>query len=393
MKRIAIISFCHEESSLCLAKYIGMQGAFVDYYFINNPINKGRVPGFEFGTKYKKWGLHRLCYNDAPEMFNYMDDSKVSINLITYDSDSRRYTLMGLDRLVLWHACQRIRLRHYDAINIVGQLPPVKLCRKFLNGENIIHTIHEIGSHQDGIASMPSIDISICDQSKIILHSRSTYDRYVGLSNVNKKNVTVIPFGKFETNKLYVKSVEMKIPLDLSKPTFLFYGAIRPYKGLDLLRNAIELLLPLQTKFNLIVAGGGADENLEYFRSLSNTFVLNRFLENDEMMHLIQISSVVVLPYHSASQTGIIPTISLYNKPCIATAVGAFPEMVANGINGILIEPENSSAFADAMRQCIENKNMLEKLGLGMSNYGKNDDYDWNVIAKKTIDFMLSKKE
>lgn len=389
MRRIAIISFSHEESSLCLAKYIGLQGIAVDYYFINNPINKGKVPGFEFGLIYKKMGLHKLSYNDAPEMFDYLGNSSVTLNLITYDYDSRRYTLLGLDKIILWYACQGIRYKHYDAIDIVGQLPPVTLCHKYLKGENIIHTYHEIGSHQDGIASTPSVNISVLDKSKVILHSKSTYDRYVSLPNVNKDNVAVIPFGKFETDKIYVKSVEMNIPLDLSKPTFLFYGAIKPYKGLDLLRKAIEMLVPIQDKFNLIVAGGGKDENLDYFKSLPNTFVLNRFLENDEMMHLIQISSVVVLPYHTASQTGIIPTIALYNKPCIATAVGAFPEMVVDGKNGILIEPENFTLFAEAMRQCVEDKNLLEKLKIGMSSYGKNDDFDWNVIARKTSNFII----
>jgi glycosyltransferase involved in cell wall biosynthesis len=177
----------------------------------------------------------------------------------------------------------------------------------------------------------------------------------------------------------------------MNKPTFLFFGAIKPYKGLDLLRKAVEELQPLQDCFNLIIAGGGKDENLDYFKSQNNSYVLNRFLENDEMMHLINISSVVVLPYHTASQSGIIPTIALFDKPCIATGVGAFPEMVCNGINGLVTEPENPHLFAEAMRNCITDNSLLTKLQHGMKNFGSGDDYDWAVIAKRTIDFCLNK--
>jgi hypothetical protein len=60
MKRIAIISFNHGESSLCLAKNIAKEHLLVDYYYINNPITKGRVPGFEYYQAKIHWGLQRL---------------------------------------------------------------------------------------------------------------------------------------------------------------------------------------------------------------------------------------------------------------------------------------------------------------------------------------------
>ena len=82
MKKIAIVSFNHEESSLCLAKYIGLTGVLVDYYYVNTSSRKGKVPGFEF-KKYNKWGIHKLEEIDAPEIFQYMNNSINSINLIT----------------------------------------------------------------------------------------------------------------------------------------------------------------------------------------------------------------------------------------------------------------------------------------------------------------------
>jgi hypothetical protein len=114
-----------------------------------------------------------------------------------------------MDKLTLWLACHHIKKQHYDAINIVGQVSHVELCHNFLKGENITHTYHEVGSHQNDIVSTPSVDVSVRDHSKVILHSKSTFLRYMNLPNVNKQKVAIIPFGKFETSKLYMKPVEL----------------------------------------------------------------------------------------------------------------------------------------------------------------------------------------
>lgn len=387
MKKIAIISFNHEESSLCLAKYIALRGIKVDYYYINKPYLKGYVPGFEFWRAKIHWGIQKLLPKDIPEINEYVKGCDVNFYLITYDT-SRRYSYIGLDRLVLWASCKYIKTRDYDAVNIVGQNPEVERCHKYLRGENIIHTYHEIGTHYDNVKSTPSVDISIKDKSKVILHSISTYERYVDLPNTDKKNISIIPFGKFETCKLYDKETYINIPLDLSKPTFLFFGLIRPYKGLDLLASTMKLLSKYNERFNLIIAGSGSDENLPFFQTLSNCFVLNRYISNYEMVNLIKQCSAIVLPYHTASQTGIISTIALYSKPVIATNVGAFQEMIENRKNGIVVEKNNPDAFANAMKECFENLNLLKDLSFGMSMYGNGDKYDWNAIADKTISFF-----
>ena len=389
MKRIAIISFNHEESSLCLAKYMAKQGVAVDYYYVNRPANKGRVAGFEFWRANVHWGVQQLRYSDSPELFGYMEGLPVQLFLITYDT-SRRYSIPRIDIITLWYACMFIRKKKYDAIDIVGQINYVKYCHQFLKRENITHTYHEVGSHFYNVASSPSVQISVVDKSKVILHSVSTYQRYISISDVDRSRVTVIPFGKFETSMLYAKEVEMNIPLDLTKPTFLFIGKIMPYKGIDTLTEAMRLLAPYYDKFNLIVAGSGTDKFLPVLKSLPNCFVYNQYLENDEMIHFIKVCTAVVLPYHTASQTGIIPMISLYGKPSLATMVGAFPEIISNEINGLLVQKDSPSEFANAMFRMIESPELTSKLSLGALKFGNGDNYDWNIIAKKTIDFLLS---
>lgn len=385
--KIAIISFFHSESSICLAKYLAQHGRTVDYYLIIDIIHdNGIVPGMEYAGASKRLGIHLLHENEAPELYKWSDNLSVRWHLMRIWWFSPKARIINVP--VWWKCLRYIRNQHYDAIDIVGQHQWISIIHNGLKGENITHTLHEVGSHQNGTISNPLMDLIIRDKSKVIFHSQSTYNRFLNIPNSNNNKCTVIPFGKFETSLLYGRDVEIEHGLNLSKPTFLFFGFIKSYKGLDLLASAMKYLSDIHDKFNLIIAGGGHDDNISYFKSLKNCFVLNRFLTNDEMVMLNRICSVVVLPYHTASQTGIIPTCFLYGRPVIATKVGAFVENVTDEKNGLLVEPENSIAFAKAIRRCVENSSLIARLSEGAYAYGHGDEYDWNIIAEKTIEFI-----
>ena len=112
-------------------------------------------------------------------------------------------------------------------------------------------------------------------------------------------------------------------------------------------------------------------------------------MSDGEISYLNKIADVVLLPYKTASQSGIVPTSFMYGNPIIATNVGALGENIKNGINGLLIAPDDSSGFADAMRKVIDEDKLLSQLKMGALRFGHEDEYDWNNIAKKTLDFYF----
>lgn len=389
MKKVAIISFFHYETSLCLAKYIAKQGIEVDYYAIVDLLrDEGCVPGFEYGKAKKRLGLHLLTEQETPEIYAYTKGIDVKYYLLRVISYSNR--LKFFSYLTLKLVINKIKHIHYDAINVVGQHKWVEFIHDQLRNENIIHTLHEVGSHQDNIASTPLIDKLIYDKSKVILLSKSTAERFNSIAGSRSCQMCVIPFGKMETLLLYDKDVKVNLTLEMNKPTFLFYGFLHPYKGLDLLAKAMSELKNEYDKFNLIVAGAGSDSNLPFFRTLPNCNVINHFLSNEEMIKLNKISSAILLPYKTASQSGIVTNTFLYGKPIIGTKVGALVETIKDGQNGLLVEREDHKSFASAMERIINDKNLYNHLCKGAINFGNGDDYDWNKIAKKTIDFMFS---
>lgn len=388
MRKIAIISFFHYETSLCLAKYLSKQGIKVDYYAIVDLIkDKGCVSGFEYSKASKRLGLHLLTENETPEIYSYTKGLYVKYYLLRVLSYSSN--LYYCNSFIFKIAMNNIKKKHYDAINIVGQHKWVELIHNFLKEENIIHTLHEIGSHQNNITSTPLLNRLIKDKSKVILHSKSTLERFKAIPGSEKCYNCVIPFGKMETLLLYDKDVKVPLTIDISKPTFLFYGYLQPYKGLDLLAKAMHELKDDYDKFNLIVAGGGIDNNIPYFMSLPNCNVINRFLSNEEMMKLNKIATAVLLPYKTASQSGIVTNTYLYGKPIIGTNVGALSETINNGENGLLVESGDYKGFAFAMKCIMTDSNLYKHLCQGALNFGNGDKFDWNTIAKNTIKFMF----
>lgn len=385
-KKISIISFFHTESSLCLAKYLAKQGCTVDYYYVANWLHDRKsTSGFEYTKAKRILGNHLLSKDEVPEIYDYLEGLPVRVFLTRIIHHDRYPKLHRyLMKVLMW----QIKHRHYDAIDLVGQASWINEAHEALKGENLIHTFHELGNHSGELKPLRVVESAIKDGSKVILHSQATYNRFLSLPNVNPDRVTMIPFGKFETCKLYVHEQNIPLPFNNDKPILLFYGYIASYKGLDILAKSIEKIKADWDKFNLIIAGSGDDSSIPYFKSLHNCYVLNRFLSNDEMMNLIRQSSVVLLPYRSASQTGIIPTCTLYGKPFIATNVGAFSESVIDGYNGLLIEPENPEAFANAIKRILDERNLLKNLAYGASKFGNGDKFDWNIIAKQTISFF-----
>ena len=391
MKRIALISFFHCEATLCLAKYLARQGCKVDCFLIVDYLrDKGSVPGFDYHRAAKSIGISHLKEKDIPEIYRWAEKNPVDFFLLRLLSYSPK--LWWLNKIIIKRAISVVKRKNYDAINIIGQHNWLRYFHKQLLGTNLIHSLHEVGSHQNGSPSSPYIDMLIRDKSKILLFSSFLEQRLRAIDGAEKCAIDYIPFGKFETIKLYCnKKTGTVINLPKGKVIFLFYGMIKPYKGLSLLLKAVDKLQFLTDNFHLIIAGGGNDDNLIYFQKMKNVTIINRFLLDEEMAYLNDISDVVLLPYKSASQSGIIPTSFLFGNPVIATKVGALKENIIDGHNGILVEPDDVNGFSEAMLQVIESAGLLMSLKNGVSQYGENDDYDWNIIAKRTLDFYLNR--
>ncbi len=148
----------------------------------------------------------------------------------------------------------------------------------------------------------------------------------------------------------------------------LFFGLIRDYKGLDLLLDAWSKLkresrLPATRK--LIIAGEFYTSKEPYLdqierNGLRNDVILHdRFIADDEVRNYFSAADFIVLPYKTATQSGVTQIAYNFSLPMIVTAVGGLPEIVPDGKVGFVCEPTVSS-IADAVERMYKGNTIGE---------------------------------
>ncbi len=139
----------------------------------------------------------------------------------------------------------------------------------------------------------------------------------------------------------------------------LFFGYVRRYKGLHVLLDAINAL-PASLPVRLLVVGEFYDDEAAYRARVealglsSRVTIVSEYIPNAKVRDYFSAADVVVLPYISATQSGIAQIAYNFDKPIIATDVGGLAETVKDGMTGFVVPPENPDAIADAIRRFYE---------------------------------------
>lgn len=168
----------------------------------------------------------------------------------------------------------------------------------------------------------------------------------------------------------------------------LFFGFVRRYKGLDLALEALALLPP-ELDVRLTVAGEfwhGADGTralIEHLGISDKVEIVNRYLSDDEVAEYFDRAHAVVLPYRSATGSGVVAIAQYYEKPVIVTRVGGLPDVVEDGVTGFVVEPESPQAIADAIQRLGESD------GQGMADATrrfKSENLTWEGLADAVLE-------
>lgn len=146
-------------------------------------------------------------------------------------------------------------------------------------------------------------------------------------------------------NKIEKYKAQQQLKIDSSKKTILFFGLIRAYKGLDILLEAFRVL---PNEYNLIIAGESYEDFNAYQKLIdkcdnkSNIYVFNRFIKDEEVPLFYSASEVCVLPYKSATQSGVTAVSFHFNVPVIASNVGGLSETISHQKTGLIIDNMNA---------------------------------------------------
>lgn len=162
----------------------------------------------------------------------------------------------------------------------------------------------------------------------------------------------------------------------------LFFGYVRRYKGLHTLIDAMTLV-PRALNIRLFVVGEYYGDEHEYREHIAAAgvddvvHVHSSYVPNERVADYFCASDAVILPYLSATQSGIAQIAYQFNKPVIATNVGGLAEVVIHGVSGLIVEPDRPQQLADAICR-FYGEGMESRLSAGAAEEKKK--YSWDTV-------------
>lgn len=377
--KIAIVSYFHPESTICLARHLGKAGHEIHYYYLTE-WNTQTTPGFEFrGARRWPGSIIPLNSRNAPVLDAYLQGS-VQAHIARLARFGR--TMAPLNRFLARRFGRHLARQGYDLVNLIGQAPDLKLVHQELEGTPVVHNLHEVAEHYAGQEMYGSlIEHLLSRRIPLVVHSRTSEQRIKERPSCDPATIHRIPFGLFES---YLPFAPEPAAED-GRKNFLFYGYILPYKGLDTFVDAVERLGDTLPEATFTIAGGGHVPALERAARNPRFRIVNRHLDNSEIARFNREAYAVVCPYRSASQSGIITTTFLFGKPIIASDVGGFSEFIENGTSGMLIPADDPDALAQAIGRLCSDPGLHARLSEGVRAFGTGPETSWDSIAERTL--------
>jgi glycosyltransferase involved in cell wall biosynthesis len=165
----------------------------------------------------------------------------------------------------------------------------------------------------------------------------------------------LVPHPVYEIFGASMPKAEAHRKLGLSdERVILFFGYVRRYKGLHTLLDAMPKILE-RLKIKLLVVGEFYDDEKKYRHQIAenrlqgDVLVYSDYVPNDQVGSYFCACDIVVLPYVSATQSGIVQIAYQFDKPVIATDVGGLAEVVIDGKTGFIVPPEQPAEVAKAV--------------------------------------------
>lgn len=163
----------------------------------------------------------------------------------------------------------------------------------------------------------------------------------------------------------------------------LFFGRMWAYKGLDVFIDAIDLLARRGVAHEAIVAGRGPEMTRLGARmeAMPTVKTINAYISPEDTGRLFQSATVVALPYKDATQSGVLASAYGNSRPVVASATGGIPDVVKDGVNGLLVPPGDAAALADALERVLTSKSLTATLSDG-ARQTADGLLNWDRIAE-----------
>lgn len=271
-----------------------------------------------------------------------------------------------------------------------------------LLGKNIVFTAHNVNAGRRDSSNSKlnrvtlKVQYSLADH--IFVHTEKMRSELLQDFGVPERAVSVIPFGinnSVPHTDLTSHEARKLLGIKPDEKTILFFGSIRPYKGLEYLVEAFQRLAVVHTEYRLIIAGLPMKGTEKYFEGIQKSIdqhessrrVIQRiqFIPDEETELYFKAADVVALPYTEVYQSGVLFLAYSFGLPAIASDVGSIKDDMIEGKTGFQCKPCDSLDLARAIEEYFQSHlfKSLDHLRQEIRNYAQ-ARHSWEVVGELT---------
>lgn len=247
----------------------------------------------------------------------------------------------------LCHVLSIIKKEKFDVIFFetlhVWNLPVMMLSGKKTQVYQMIHDVIPHGGDK-GVRQVILMNKTVCRMAdKIIICNQKYKDSLCQKYRVSLRKVKCIElWERFPDYRQPVRTGHM-----------LFFGRLNPYKGADKLLEIVKQCKNIE--FDVV---GKVDPQvtdiITELKGFSNVRISEGYISDSEIEEVFEKAEWVILPYNSATQSGVVVEAYKNSKPVISFDVGAISEQIQDGKTGYLIGKGNTEAFSSKLKQVAD---------------------------------------
>lgn len=243
------------------------------------------------------------------------------------------------------------------------------------SGIRVVYFCHNVVEHESSFWKRWLTKRVLREGEEFVVHTR-----------VDKENLLAfLPQAdvRIQAHPIYAQFPRPKGVLPRrAKLELLFFGFVRPYKGLDNLIEALGMVKGADVF--LTIAGefwegeASARKRIDELGLSDKVEIVPNYLTDDQVAEHFSRADIVVLPYRSATGSGVVPLAYHYCKPVIVTEVGGLPDVVEDGRTGFVVPRDRPRELAAAIEKMTPEVIATMKTAIE----SKKQELTWEALAE-----------
>ena len=235
-----------------------------------------------------------------------------------------------------------------------------------IGSNKLISIFHNVLPHEKSFFNKFLFNYYIKSFKKCMFMSDFVKNQLNAFKQSFNSSVRFLPIDKNYNTNFDRINLRNEIKVNADDNIILFFGLIRKYKGLEVLLKAVYKHFKINPNSKLIIAGEAYENKIKYSKIIKELNIKNKviwfdqFISNEKIEKLMILSDLLVLPYHSASQSGVLSQAWQYEIPSIATNVGGLPEYIDNKKSGYIVNENDSDDLAKKITYFFESNCLLD---------------------------------